>query len=249
MTQPPGIGSVANKGSRRERNPVAAPFGDPDPPTSPATPAGGAAPAAGVRAGTSARTPAQAMARAAMMAAVTAVLAQVTVPLPGNPVPVTLQVLGVLLAGLLLPPLQALESQAVYVALGAVGLPVFAGARAGFHVLVGPTGGYLWGFILGAYVTARLRSPAAGTSGHPAAGGAQAHPWPFVRDLAAAVAGVVCVYAVGVLQLGAVANLPPGRALMVGAVPFVPWDLAKAAVAAALAAPLRRALGRSGLAA
>lgn len=226
---------------------MAAPFGDPL--SSPASPAGRAAPAAGVRARSSGWTSAQAMARAAMMAAVTAVLAQVTVPLPGNPVPVTLQVLGVLLAGLLLPPLQALESQAVYVALGAVGLPVFAGARAGFHVLVGPTGGYLWGFILGAYVTARLRSPAAPTSGHPAAGSAQAHPWPFVvRDLAAAVAGVACVYAAGVLQLGAVANLPPGRALMVGALPFVPWDLAKAAVAAAVAAPLRRALRRSGLA-
>ena len=229
---------------------MAAPFGNL--PASPHTPAGKAA-AASAGAHSDSWRSARGMARTAMMAAVTAALAQIAIPLPGNPVPVTLQVLGVLLAGLLLPPAQALASQAIYVALGAVGLPVFAGGRGGFHVLIGPTGGYLWGFILGAYLAARLSSSAAAAKGMPSRGGpaaggpADGRPsglgWAFVRDLAAAAAGVVCIYAVGVLQLGAVANLPPGRAVMVGAVPFVPWDLAKAAVAAAVAAPLRRALG------
>lgn len=295
-----------------ERDPMATSSGHPQSPPSASmeaapTPAGADTGPAGVgagSAGTGARPagvrtgPASAgarsvrtIARTAMMAAVTAVLAQVAIPLPGNPVPVTLQVLGVLLAGLVLPPAQALQSVAIYVALGAVGLPVFAAGRAGLHVLVGPTGGYLWGFIVGAYVTARLRGggpatgqPAAaaageGTSATAGAGpgsgrrtgvatataaaarvgtgagagmqaaaargdgfGAQAGRGSFVRDLAACAVGLACIYVLGVLQLAAVANLPVQRALMLGMVPFVVWDLIKAAVAAVVAVPLRRAL-------
>ena len=176
---------------------------------------------------------ARSMARVAMMAAVTAALAQVAIPLPGNPVPVTLQVLGVLLAGLLLPPGEALRSQAVYVALGAVGLPVFAGGTGGLQVVAGPTGGYLWGFLLGAPVTAWLRHRSAG----PTRAGLA-----FGRDLLATAAGVACVYAAGVAQLAVQTGLPLGRAVVMGAVPFIPWDLVKAAVAVAVAAPLRRAL-------
>ena len=167
------------------------------------------------------------MAQAAVMAAVTAVLAQVAIPLPGTPVPVTLQVLGVLLTGLVLPPRQALVSMAVYVALGAVGLPVFAGGRGGWQSLVGPTGGYLWGFILAAGLVAALRGP----------GG--------IRDWLAALAGVACIYLLGAVQLQAVTGWSWERVLVAGVLPFVPWDAVKGIIAAAAAPRLRRALGQA----
>lgn len=173
------------------------------------------------------------LARAALVAALTAVLAQLAIPLPGSPVPVTMQVLGVLLAGFVLPPVRALQSQAIYLALGAAGLPVFAGLRGGAGVLLGPTGGYLFGFVAAAWVTAalasRLRRRARGRPG-----------WPALMLCAAA--GLACIYVPGVLQLAAVTGMPLGRAVAVGLLPFIAWDLVKAAVAAATGQALQRAL-------
>jgi biotin transport system substrate-specific component len=81
------------------------------------------------------------MTRVALMAAVTAVAAQVTIPLPFSPVPFTLQVPAVVLTGLLLGPRYGALAQAVYVLVGAVGMPVFAGFKGGLGVVFGPTGG------------------------------------------------------------------------------------------------------------
>jgi biotin transport system substrate-specific component len=87
-----------------------------------------------------------------MMAALVSILAWVSVPLPISPVPVTLQTLGVLLAGGLLGRLYGPVSVAVYVFVGLVGVPVFAGGASGIGELVGPRGGYLIGFILAAFI-------------------------------------------------------------------------------------------------
>jgi biotin transport system substrate-specific component len=81
------------------------------------------------------------MTRAALMAAVTAVAAQIAIPLPFSPVPFTLQVLAVILSGLLLGPRYGALAQAIYLLIGAVGVPVFAQFRGGLGVLLGPTGG------------------------------------------------------------------------------------------------------------
>ena len=94
----------------------------------------------------------QEMGRIAIFAAVTSVLAFITIPLPFSPVPVTGQTLGVMLAGVFLSGRNAFMSQVVYVLLGIAGLPVFSGGRSGIGILMGPTGGYIWGFILGAFV-------------------------------------------------------------------------------------------------
>ncbi|MDQ4126909.1 MAG: biotin transporter BioY, partial [Actinomycetota bacterium] len=83
------------------------------------------------------------MTRVALMAAVTAVAAQITIPLPFSPVPFTLQVPAVVLSGLLLGPRYGAVAQAIYVLLGAVGVPVFAGFKGGLGIIFGPTGGYL----------------------------------------------------------------------------------------------------------
>src|ERR687897_3048574 len=92
------------------------------------------------------------MTRSALMAAVTAVAAQIAVPLPFSPVPFTLQVLAVILSGLLLGPRYGALAQAIYLLIGAVGVPVFAQFKGGLGVLLGPTGGYLLSYPIAAAV-------------------------------------------------------------------------------------------------
>ena len=91
------------------------------------------------------------MAMAALLAAVTGVLAQVIIPL--GPVPFTMAVFGVFFMGMMLSPRYALASILVYILLGLVGVPVFAGFSAGPAVLAGPTGGYILGFLATAPIT------------------------------------------------------------------------------------------------
>lgn len=88
----------------------------------------------------------------AMFAAVTAVLSQITIPLGFTPIPVNLATLSVLIAGGLLGSIKGAISQLVYLLIGAVGIPVFSGFRGGVGILVGPTGGYIIGYVIGAFV-------------------------------------------------------------------------------------------------
>lgn len=167
------------------------------------------------------------VASAAVLAAMLCASAWVSVPL--QPVPVTFQVLVVVLAALVLPPRWAAASVLAYLVIGASGVPVFSGAKGGLQVLAGPTGGYLWGFVFGAVLGSastramrRARIPLAGA------------------DAAAAILVIACVYALGWLQLSFVMHLTPLKALLAGVVPFLPVDALKAAVAVGLAAALRR---------
>jgi len=86
----------------------------------------------------------------------TAVLAQIRIPLPYSPVPLTGQTFGVLLSGAVLGMRRGFASQVLYLAAGAAGLPVFAGGGAGVAHLLGPTGGYLWAFPVAAGLLGRL---------------------------------------------------------------------------------------------
>lgn len=167
----------------------------------------------------------------AMFAAVTAVLAYVRIPLPFSPVPITGQTFGLMLAGLLLGPRLAALSQAVYLLMGLVGLPVFAGGMAGPGVLAGPTGGYLWAHVPGAYIVGLV----AGSRRELSAARAVT---------AAAAGGIVAVYVLGVWQLGAVTGMDWRAALAAGALPFLPGDALKAAAAAVVGRRLTAALGR-----
>lgn len=159
------------------------------------------------------------MVYAAMFGALTAVGGFISIPL--YPVPITLQTLFTALAGLLLGGYYGALSQVVYVLLGVIGLPVFDGGKSGLGVLLGPAGGYLIGFILGAYVIGTV---------------ARARRNPRVYWLCLSVAlGYVVVYAAGIAQLSIVAHLTFRKALLVGALPFVPGDVLKCAVAGLLA--------------
>jgi biotin transport system substrate-specific component len=167
---------------------------------------------------------------AALLAALLAASALLAVPL--GPVPLTLQVLVVVLAALLLTPGQAALAVGVYLLEGAIGLPVFSGMRGGLSVLAGPTGGYLWGFLGGALAGAwvRKRLAAAGSSA-------------LAADAASAAVVIGIIYALGVTQLALVAHLGAGAALLAGAVPFILPDAAKAAAAIAIASAVRQARG------
>ena len=93
---------------------------------------------------------------------VTALAAQVAVPLPGSPVPLTGQTFAVLLTGAALGARRAFLAQTLYLLQGAAGLPVFAGGLGGAWLLAGPAGGYLAAFPLAAAVTGALAGPARG---------------------------------------------------------------------------------------
>lgn len=163
------------------------------------------------------------MVYASMFAALTAVGAYIAIPL--QPVPITLQTLFTNLAGALLGGYLGALSQLVYVVLGVMGLPVFAGGKAGLGVLLGPTGGYLVGFIAGTYFMGRMieRREQAG----------------FGWILLALGVGHVVIYGLGALQLSVVAHLSAAKALAVGVLPFLPGDILKILVAAFLTPKLR----------
>ncbi|AKB49670.1 Substrate-specific component BioY of biotin ECF transporter [Methanosarcina barkeri str. Wiesmoor] len=161
---------------------------------------------------------------ASLFAALTAVGAYIQIPIPFSPVPVTLQVFFVLLAGSMLKSKWGGLSMIVYTLLGIAGLPVFAGGSSGIGVLLGPTGGYITGFILAAYVIGKLSEKAekADKSGL------------FINALNMS-AGVLILYACGFIQLMFVADIGPGAALALGVIPFLPGEIIKTGVAAYIA--------------
>lgn len=167
----------------------------------------------------------------AQIAVFAALIAALTLPGAINvgPVPITLQTLGVMLAGALLGARKGALAVTVYVVLGLAGLPILAGGAAGLGVLAGPTGGFLLSFIPAAFaigwLAARIRP--------------HLKLWPLL--VATVVGGVVVVYLIGVPWLAAVTGMPLDQALVVGAVPFLPGDLVKAVVAAGVAAGVHRA--------
>ncbi|WP_370273724.1 biotin transporter BioY [Methanosarcina sp. MSH10X1] len=161
---------------------------------------------------------------ASLFAALTAAGAYIQVPVPFSPVPVTLQVFFVLLAGSMLKSKWGGLSMIVYTLLGIAGLPVFAGGSSGMGVLLGPTGGYVIGFILAAYIIGKLSEKVENTG----------RPGFFINALNMS-AGVLVIYACGFTQLMFMAEVGPGTALAFGVIPFLPGEIIKTAVAAYIA--------------
>ena len=157
---------------------------------------------------------------AALIAACLATTSWLAALLPSS-VPLTLQTFFVVLAALLLRPRWAAASLLVYVALGAVGLPVFAGGRGGAAVLVGPTGGYLVAFVVAAFLGACIAS-----------GRAQPALW---RQIGAAFVVILTVNVLGAAWLSWSAHLPLAAALAAGVAAFIVGDVLKAAAALAVA--------------
>ncbi len=159
-----------------------------------------------------------------------ALAAQIALPLPFSPVPVTAQTLAVLLVGVVLGARRGAAALLLYLAQGALGLPVFAAGGAGLPHLLGPTGGYLVGFVL-----------AAALMGNLATRGWDRHP---LHTAIAMLLGNAVIYAVGLPWLALFVG--PDRALPLGLYPFVVGDLIKLALATVLLPAAWRLLGREG---
>lgn len=142
------------------------------------------------------------------------------VVIPTQPVPFTGQTFGVLLVGGALGFRRGLATLLVYLAIGALGLPVFAQGAHGASVLGGPTGGYLVGFVVAAALVGRL----AELGWDRRIGGA----------LAAMAIGTAVIYAIGVPWLKAATGMPWPDAVAAGMTKFLIWDAAKLAVAAGI---------------
>ena len=172
----------------------------------------------------SARTPRTRALGILLVVAAISLAAQFAFPIPGTPVPLTLQPMLVVLAGLLLGPVDAAAAMTAYLLLGAAGLPVFTPFGApGIARLLGPTGGYLLAYPVAAAVAGRLGFNRA----------------TYAARALAAAAGMVVLYAGGLAQLTILVGF--SAAAILGAKYFVAADAVKALVAAALARPVRRA--------
>ncbi|MFA6506940.1 MAG: biotin transporter BioY [Treponemataceae bacterium] len=165
----------------------------------------------------------------ALFAALTAAGTFIALPIPGSAVPVVLQNLFALLSGLVLGPVMGFAAIAVYLLVGGIGLPVFAGGKGGAAHFFGPTGGYLLGYALCALVAGLI-------AGKPRAD-KQSPIW--IISIAA-VLGIVAVYVPGVLRLKAVLKAEWPKALAVGMFPFIVGDVVKIAIAIGVAGRLRR---------
>jgi biotin transport system substrate-specific component len=147
-----------------------------------------------------------------------ALAAQLKFYLPNNPIPVTGQTFAVLLAGGALGFRRGVASTALYLLLGLVGLPVFAGGRHGLDVVLGASGGYIIGFVLAAAIVGRLAELGWDRN--------------LPGSIGAMLLGSAAIYAVGVPWLAVVANEPTDWAVANGLTPFLVGDFLKLALAA-----------------
>ena len=165
--------------------------------------------------------------RIALFAALIAVLSQISIPMPSG-VPITLQTFAVALAGYALGAKRGAACVGVYIALGAVGAPVFAGFTGGFAKLFGVTGGFLWGFVLMAALCGL------GT---------------LCKKTAAAVGigalGLLACHLCGVLQFMFVAQVDFAKAALTVSVPYLAKDFLSVAVGWMAACAVTRALSRA----
>lgn len=175
-----------------------------------------------------ARTDARRTATTALLAALLAGSTLLSIPL--QPVPITMRVFIVVMIALLVEPAWAALAVGAYLLIGAAGLPVFAGFHGGVSNLVDPTGGFLYGFLIGAVAGAWARTAL------ERRGAAR-----MAADIVAAVVVIAIVYLLGWAQLAVVAHLTPLQALAGGVAPFVVIDVLKAAGAVAVADGVRKA--------
>ncbi len=171
----------------------------------------------------------QGLCACALFSALLCILSPFALPL--GPIPLSLGLFAVLLLSATLPPHRALISVALFLFLGACGLPVFSGGNGGFAVLIGPTGGYLWSYLLVAFAVGAL------SRGHGSR----------VRGFLACLAGVGVCYLCGAVQYWLITQSALSAVLLTAVLPFLPFDLLKALLAARIAVRLRAHLRSIGL--
>jgi biotin transport system substrate-specific component len=156
-----------------------------------------------------------------LFAALCAAGAFIALPIPGSPVPVIVQNLFVVLAGLLLGPIGGSSAVLIFLCLGALGFPVFSGGRGGLAHFAGPTGGYMIGYLVAAFFA-----------------GAIAKKRGLLRCGIGAAIGFISILAMGVVRLKLLKNVDWGKAFAAGVLPFLPGDAVKTVLGTLVATKL-----------
>lgn len=142
--------------------------------------------------------------------------AYIRIPVPGSPVPITLQTLFVMLSGAVLGKRLGRLSQAGYLMLGALGLPVFQGFSFGISHILGPTGGYLAGFIAASYMIGLM---------------VDRRKVDIPRIAISFIAGNIILYTLGVAWLMVLYKINLPSAISIGVLPFIPGEILKTSLA------------------
>ena len=170
--------------------------------------------------------------------AVTAILAQIAVPLPFTPMPISFGLVAVYITGILLKPKHAVLTQICYLLLGAVGLPVFGNFRGGIGALFGPTGGYLMVYpFMAAIVSVALNSR---KSRRAECG--QSKKRLLFKSGASICTAHLFLYLGGTIWLSATTGNTFGAALALAVYPFIPLDIVKIVFCVTAIVPLRSRL-------
>lgn len=169
------------------------------------------------------------MTKIALLVAMNCVSAYIIIPLPFSMSPIALQTMFVNLVAFLLTSKQTFMTMFVYILIGLAGIPVFTGGTAGPAKLFGPTGGYIFGFLVAAVLISMLRGK----------------EYSLKRYCAVGVGiGIPVIYLLGALQLKFVTGMDWQAAFVTGVLPFVPLDVAKCVAAAFLAGPIHKVFSR-----
>ncbi|MCI9261757.1 biotin transporter BioY [uncultured Adlercreutzia sp.] len=186
------------------------------------------------------------------------IAASAIIAVPIGPVPITLQMFAITFAIVVLPPKAATAAIVGYLMLGAVGVPVFSGMRGGFGVLAGPTGGFLWGYLLGVPLASLFLAAARKAFGNGggaarlsrAERAAQSVPQraaSFLRnfglELVTGIIFTAVAYVCGWAQYMVVAQVGPEVAFLTACAPFIALDLAKIIAAVVCARAVKEVVG------
>ena len=167
--------------------------------------------------------------RIGLCAAIICILGPISFPIPISPIPVTLSIFAIYLALVVLGMKEGTISILIYILLGAIGLPVFSGFTGGIGKVLGPTGGYIIGYIPLALIGGFFITK-------------------FKRNIPLMIVGLVLgtltCYALGTLWLMHQAGMDLGAALTAAVIPYIPFDLGKMAAAILIGLPVNKAIKR-----
>ena len=178
-----------------------------------------------------------------IFAALTAVLAQIAIPLPFSPVPISFGLVAVYMTGILLKPKHAIYAQICYLLLGAVGLPVFGGFKGGLGALVGPTGGYLVVYPIIAWIVAMALNSKKSLQAEPS----YRKGFIFLKASIAMVIAHLVLYLGGTIWLSVSTSNSFMASLVLAVIPFIPLDIVKIVFCVFAIVPFRSRLRTAGV--
>lgn len=165
--------------------------------------------------------------------AITVIFAQISIPIPFSPVPITLSIFGVFMTALILGSKCGTLSQLIYVLLGLCGLPVFSGFHGGIDVIAGPKGGYILSYPVMVLVVGLMLEKKKQVS--------------ITDMIGMLVIGLIICYSIGATWLAIAIKADAAKAIAVGIAPFLPLDILKVVVAAVVGHQVRSTLLKANL--